>query len=115
MTPVPLPIPGLAAAAAASAHRALFTDIVSPRRGRAPVAQARQMAIYLEHVALGANLSACARLFARDRATTRHACARIEDMRDDTRFDCGATRLERALATQRDMVLACVRNDGSIA
>ena len=77
------------------------------------MAQARQLAVYLQHVALGASLSACARLFARDRATIRHACARIEDARDDAGFDCGAARLEAALAAQRDMILSLIAENPS--
>jgi len=99
-------IPGLSAAAAAAAQGAPFADLFSPRRSRASVARARQLAVYLCHVALGASLSACARAFARDRATIRHACARIEDLRDDPRFDACARRLEFALAAQRDMICA---------
>jgi chromosomal replication initiation ATPase DnaA len=99
-------IPGLSAAAAAAARGAPFADLLSPRRSSASVARARQFAVYLHHVALGANLSLCARLFARDRATVRHACATIEDMRDDPKFDACASRLETALAAQRDMICA---------
>jgi hypothetical protein len=104
MFPHPALIPGLSAAAAAAAQRAPFADLFSPRRSRAPVARARQLAVYLHHVALGASVSACARAFARDRATIRHACATIEDLRDDPRFDAGARRLESALTAQRDMI-----------
>ncbi|MCX7899456.1 MAG: citramalate synthase, partial [Methylocystis sp.] len=50
-----LPVPGLSAAAAAAAHGAPFLDIYSRRRS-APVVAARQLAIYLQHVALGASL-----------------------------------------------------------
>lgn len=56
-------------------------------RGRAPIAFARQIAMYLSHVACGQSLTDVGRIFARDRTTVAHACARIEDMRDDRRFD----------------------------
>ncbi|KAF0213681.1 MAG: Chromosomal replication initiator DnaA domain [Methylocystaceae bacterium] len=102
----PTLIPGLSAAAAAAAQGAPFADLFSPRRSRASVARARQLAVYLHHVALGASVSACAKAFARDRATIRHACATIEDLRDDPLFDAGARRLETALAAQRDMICA---------
>ena len=107
------PILGLSAAAAAAAMGAPFAALTAPTRRAPTVARARQLAVYLHHVALGASLSACARVFVRDRATIRHACARIEDMRDDPRFDRGATRLERALAAQRDMVLALLAEGGA--
>ncbi|MGE0196747.1 MAG: helix-turn-helix domain-containing protein, partial [Methylocystis sp.] len=87
---------------------------VSSRRSRPSVARARQLAVYLHHVALGASLSACARTFARDRATVRHACATIEDLRDDPRFDAAARRLESALVAQRDMVCALLAQ-GNVA
>lgn len=100
------PIPGLSIAAAAAAMSIPAVSLAAPERGRARIARARQYAVYLHHVALGASLSACARQFGRDRATVRHACAVIEDLRDDRRFDLAAARLERAVAAQRDMVLA---------
>lgn len=104
----PHPVAGLCAAAAAAAAGVPLAAIAAPGRRRARVARARQLAVYLHHVALGASLSACARLFARDRATIRHACARIEDLRDDARFDEAATRLGRAVAAQRDMALVLI-------
>jgi chromosomal replication initiation ATPase DnaA len=106
--PFPRPIAGLCAAAASAATGVPVAAIAVPERRRARVARARQLAVYLHHVALGASLSACARQFSRDRATIRHACARIEDLRDDARFDESAARLERAVAAQRDMVLALI-------
>lgn len=108
--PKPFPIAGLSVAAAAAALSVPAPAIAAPSRCRAPIARARQLAVYLHHVALGASLSACARAFRRDRATVRHACAVIEDMRDDPRIDCWAERLERALAAQRDMVCGLIRS-----
>ena len=104
---VPAAIPGLAIAAAGAVFGATPHAIATPTR-RTAIARARQFAVYLHHVALGESLSACARLFRRDRATVRHACARIEDMRDDTSFDFGVMLLERALVAQRDLALALV-------
>ncbi|PPD45549.1 MAG: chromosomal replication initiator DnaA [Methylocystis sp.] len=101
-------IAGMSIAAAAAVAGVPSRAIASPFRCRAPVARARQLAVYLHHVALGASLSACARHFCRDRATVRHACAVIEDLRDDPAFDCWATRLETSLMAQRDMVAALV-------
>ncbi|QGM98019.1 helix-turn-helix domain-containing protein [Methylocystis parvus] len=103
--PKPFPaVEGLSAAAAAAVARLPARAIASPTRSRAPVARARQLAVYLHHVALGASLSACARAFARDRATVRYACAVIEDLRDDPQVDGWTARLEQAVAAQRDMV-----------
>lgn len=100
------PIAGLSLAAAAAASSVPAASLAAPGRSLARIARARQLAVYLHHVALGADLSACARQFCRDRATVRHACAVIEHLRDDRRFDQATARLERAVAAQRDMVLA---------
>lgn len=110
--PTPRPISGLSAAAAAAARGVAFEALAAPSRGRAPIARARQLAVYLHHVALGASLSDCGREFRRDRATVRHACACIEDLRDDPHFDAAAMRLERALAKQRDMIVAHIADHG---
>ena len=109
----PMLIPGLSAAAAAAAQGAPFADLLSSRRSRPPIARARQLAVYLHHVALGASVSACARAFGRDRATIRHACATIEDLRDDPRFDAGAARLESALTAQRDMICVLLAEESA--
>jgi chromosomal replication initiation ATPase DnaA len=68
--------------------------LISERRGRAPVAFARQVAIYLSHVHL--------RMFRRDRTTAGHACRRVEDRRDDPEVD---RRIE-AVTMALDSVLA---------
>jgi chromosomal replication initiation ATPase DnaA len=75
-------------------------DILQPSRGRKRCARARQMAMYLAHVAGGLSLSAVGRLFGRDRTTVAHACALIEDARDDAGFDRVVARLEQALISQ---------------
>ena len=95
-------IPGLTAAAAAAVFGTSTAVMATPSR-RAVIARARQFAVYLHYVGLGESVSACARLFARDRSTVRHACARIEDLRDDPCFDFGVTILESALRAQRDL------------
>jgi chromosomal replication initiation ATPase DnaA len=54
--------------------------------------------MYLAHVAGGLTLVEVARLFARDRTTVAHACAVVEDRRDDPEFDRTLAVLEFALA-----------------
>ncbi len=56
-------------------------------RGRANAALARQVAMYVTHVSCGMNLTDVGILFSRDRTTVSHACAVIEDRRDDPVFD----------------------------
>jgi chromosomal replication initiation ATPase DnaA len=69
------------------------------RRGRLPVARARQLAMYLSHVVLGRTLMDIGEAFGRDRTTVSYACALIEDMRDDRHFDDEVTALERQIET----------------
>ena len=81
-------------------------DIGMQTRGRAPVALARQVAMYLAHVAYGLSLTKVGRLFARDRTTVAHACALVEDRRDDMAFDRALELLElvvRALVAPRPL------------
>jgi chromosomal replication initiation ATPase DnaA len=78
-------------------------DLRRLSRGRAQVALARQVAMYLAHVACGLTLTDTGRLFDRDRTTVAHACGVIEDRRDDPLFDRALDLLEwsvPALATR---------------
>jgi hypothetical protein len=65
----------------------LQSDLSRQSRGKAPVALARQAAMYLAHVSCGLSLTDVGQIFARDRTTVAHACAVIEDRRDDPVFD----------------------------
>lgn len=73
--------------------------LLADRRGRAPVAFARQVAIYLTHTHLGLTLTACGQRFRRDRTTARHACQLVEDCRDDPEMDRRIGALEEALSS----------------
>jgi hypothetical protein len=72
-------------------------DLHRLTRGRAKVALARQVAMYLAHVACGLSLTDTGRLFGRDRTTVAHACGVIEDRRDDPLFDRALDLLEWAV------------------
>jgi chromosomal replication initiation ATPase DnaA len=72
-------------------------DLSRATRGRAQVALARQVAMYLAHVGCGLTLTETGRLFARDRTTVAHACGVIEDRRDDPIFDRALDLLEWAV------------------
>ncbi len=74
-------------------HQALGSE----SRGLAPIAEARQVAMYLAHVACGLSLTDVGRLFGRDRTTVAHACAVVEDKRDDEDFDRALDLLEWAV------------------
>ncbi|CAN2535141.1 hypothetical+protein [Methylocapsa aurea] len=94
----------LCIAAAAAACGVDPDALRGPGRGRAPVADARHLALYLDHVTFGVSLSACGRAIARDRASVRHACARMEDRRDDGDFDHAVAALEHALGAQKRLL-----------
>jgi len=68
-----------------------------PWRGRSPVAQARQTAMYLAHVVFGLSLTRVGICFGRDRTTVRHACELTEDRRDDPACEFGLAALEAGL------------------
>ena len=80
-----------------------YKDLRRTTRGRAKVALARQVAMYLAHVGCGLSLTETGRLFQRDRTTVAHACGVIEDRRDDPIFDRALDLLEWAVPalTQR--------------
>jgi hypothetical protein len=66
-------------------------------RCRAEVAMARQLAMYLMNVVLSLSFTEIGQVFGRDRTTVRHACALIEDRRDDPGFDAELDRMEAGL------------------
>lgn len=74
----------------------------SVTRGRARAALARQVAMYLCHVAFRFSLTDVGRIFGRDRTTVSHACGVVEDLRDDPRFDRILDMLERIVRFQAD-------------
>lgn len=71
-------------------------------RCRKQTALARQIAMYLAHVVLGRSLTEIGEAFGRDRTTVSHACALIEDMRDERAFDEEVSAFERRLEAQRE-------------
>lgn len=73
--------------------------LMQPERGKAPVALARQAAMYLAHVCCGLSLTAVGHLFERDRSTVAHACRRIEDAREKPQFDRVMTMMEQSIGT----------------
>lgn len=74
-----------------------YNDLHRSTRGRAKVALARQVAMYLAHVGWGLSLTETGRLFGRDRTTVAHACGVIEDRRDDPIFDRALDLLDWAV------------------
>lgn len=83
-------------------------DLFSASRGRAGIAHARQILMYLLNVVVGLNMVEVGKLLGRDRSTVSHACALIEDRREDTDFDemlnALETQIERAIDGQNGEV-----------
>lgn len=74
-------------------------ELSAQSRGKAPVALARQAAMYLAHVSCGLTFTDVGHIFARDRTTVAHACAVIEDRRDDPVFDHALELMEWIVPT----------------
>jgi chromosomal replication initiation ATPase DnaA len=73
----------------------------APTRGEQDVALARQIAIYVAHVALGIPLMHIGMILGRDRTTARHACRVVEDRREEPAFDQRVRGIEEALSALR--------------
>lgn len=87
-----------AVAALVAQRRKIPLDLVLHRsRCRPEIAEARMLAMYLTHVVLGRSYSQVGQFFGRDRTTVAHACARIEDLRDETSFEDEVTSFEEAI------------------
>ncbi len=71
--------------------------LVARSRCRAEIAEARWLAMYLAHVALGRSILSLAHLFRRNWSTVSRACGHLEDQRDRPDFDDFITRLEVSL------------------
>lgn len=87
----------LSEVAVAATTRLPAASLRGPGRGRRPVARARQVAMYLAHVGFGLSLTRVGICFGRDRTTVRHACALIEDGRDDPALELALAALEAGL------------------
>lgn len=68
-----------------------------PTRGRANIALARQVAMYIAHVGCGLTLTEVGELFERDRTTVSHACAVVEFKREEPGFDEAIRLLEQVI------------------
>ena len=83
--------------AVASAFGIPEMELRATSRRCAAVAFARQVAMYLAHVACGYSLTEVGIMFHRDRTTAAHACRKIEDSRDDPNLDFCLDCLESAV------------------
>lgn len=94
--------------AAAAATTGISAVLLRDRlRGTQAAARARQMAMYLAHVVFGLSFTRVGICFGRDRTTVRHACALIEDRRDDPVQDLALSALEAGLlALTRSLIVS---------
>ena len=109
-----------AQAIAAHAYDMTLDQMLAKNRCRAWIAEGRQVAMYLTHVIGQVPLSDTGPHFGRDRTTVAHACARIEDKRDEDYFDNGLMRLESLmmkrvgeLKMQRLLAVEAARDAGN--
>ena len=97
----PLHLSRLIEQAVASVFGVDIADLLHPSRGRAPIALARQVAMYLAHVVGGLQLSEVGRIYGRDRTTVAHACMVIENRRDEPAFNLTLDHLEAIIKRTR--------------
>lgn len=83
--------------AVATTFQVPLYELRARTRRKAPVAFARQVAMYLAHVAYGLTLTQVGTLFGRDRTTVAYACRIVEDFRDDCVFDVFLDHLETVI------------------
>jgi hypothetical protein len=91
------------AAAVAAAFTIPIGELQAGTRRSAPIAFARQNAMYLAHVVLGLSYTEAGRAFGRDRTTAAHACRLVEDRRTDPGLDARLASLEHLLSRGSDL------------
>ncbi|WP_332684323.1 helix-turn-helix domain-containing protein [Bosea sp. (in: a-proteobacteria)] len=96
----------LAEAAVCAALRLSPAALRQKRRGVGRAAFGRQVAMYLAHVGFGLSLTQVGLAFGRDRTTVRHACALVEDRRDQPGFELALAALEAGLALRLRTLVA---------
>jgi chromosomal replication initiation ATPase DnaA len=87
----------IATAVVAAAFTIPIGELRATSRRPAPVAFARQSAMYLAHVAFGLTYADVGRAFGRDRTTAAHACRIVEDRRVEPGLDAQLASLEHLL------------------
>lgn len=81
-----------------------YDDFFASSRRRMEAASARQLAMYLCHVLSGLTMTEVGCFFGRDRTTVAHACAVIEDSREERRTDDRIQAIENKVMRMR----ACI-------
>mgnify|MGYP003145950676 CR=1 FL=1 len=94
-----LAVRGVIEATVAASFDLPVAELGAATRRQAPVAFARQVAMYVAHVGLGMSLTETGALFGRDRTTAAHACRVVEDRRDDGDLDCLLDAIEAVVVS----------------
>lgn len=81
-------------------------------RASATMSHARHVAVYLANVTFQLNLAEVADGFGCDRSSVSYALARVEDRRDDLRFDAELARMERMAELCRRLIAQDLRPEG---
>lgn len=71
-----------------------------------PSTRLRHVVMYLMNTELGVSFARIADLFALDRTSVRHAIGRVEDLRDDRRFDAAVDAVAAVLSISREFQAA---------
>lgn len=77
-----------------------FSAMCGPGRCDANTALARHVAMYLQRVLLELSYEEIARRFLRHPTTVIYACRRVEELRDEPRFDRRVSAIEAAVAAR---------------
>lgn len=90
-----------AAAIAAEAKGVRLSDVLSTRRRKGDVAEARQLAAYLTVMVFGISRRQVARLIGRNFMVVSRLCAAVEEARDEPAFETFLAGLEAQLQGER--------------
>ena len=73
------------------------SELARANRCPQPIAFARQVAMYMAHVAYQLSYQEVADAFGRERSTVAYACAVVEDARDDPEMEARLDKVERRM------------------
>ncbi len=86
-------------------------DLYRSTRGKAHVAEARHLVMYLAHVEIGMSLKEIGFQYNRDRSTAAYACRTIEERRDDPFFDDMVGEIGKLISLRELRVRAALRGE----
>lgn len=92
----------LVGAIVASVFEISKEQLFSPQRGKASVAFARQIAMYLTHITCGYSYTDIGSFFGRDRTTVSYACQLVEERREDPKIDWSLDLMEHSILSLKN-------------